>query len=322
MNKIVGLRLLVVIFCIYISSSVFAFSPDISNAIYNGDKVTSDTQFPFVVVIVSQISQDKGEMCTGSIVGKNWVLTAGHCVRMPFDPTSTSRALLSPDALFVGVGLDVKKPSQTAHFVHPKKIFPFSDKSDSGHDIALLQLADATDIQPVALPAYDDFPNLRTSQLPATAVGYGWIDDKPVPNDLVPTTEESGDIHAPTKEGTIGHIDGYLHYGDEIIQDDQTVEKFAGIIDDNERKAAEDDMAGMLGVLSPDGKRMTDGDSGGPLLLAVTQKDNSKQYVQIGVASWMLPKNLTSKEEYFSMYANLTNRDMLDFINNTMKNNP
>ncbi len=78
----------------------------------------------------------------------------------------------------------------------------------------------------------------------------------------------------------------------------------------------------MLGVTSPDGKRITNGDSGGPLLLTVIQKDNSQQYVQIGVTSWDSANLTSNKEEEISVFSNLTNRDMLDFINKTIKNNP
>jgi len=343
MNKIFVLRLLAIIFYFNISTS-FSATPLVGfNAIYNGDKVTSEVQFPFVVPIYHILSQndngyDINGLCTGSIIGKNWILTAGHCVRTPFDPASaTSETLMSPDTLLVGIGsLDLKK-AKVENFIHVKQIFAFSDKNDMDHDIALLQLVDAINIQQVSLTSYNDFPNLKTSQLPATAVGYGWI-DKRMPGVPMPVAEEN-DFYSPLADGAIAHIDGYLHYGDEIIQDDQAIEAFlakgsveaansSGIDDDVIKHQLEDDIAAMfnpitmLSVTSPDGKRMTNGDSGGPLLLTITQKDNSKRYVQIGVASMTPLSSASSSQECYSVYANLTNRDMLNFINDTMKNNP
>lgn len=335
MNKIFVLRLSIIIFCFYISPSFSAVPLPTFNAIRNGNKVMDSTEFPFVV----SIYKDNVINCTGSIIDKYWVLTAAHCVRTQFDPASNiPYALLAPETLSIGIGYHAPLKAYAEQLIQVKKVVVFNNVLDEGgnleHDIALLELANATDIQPVTLPADNNFPTLKTSHLPATAVGYGMLsyytEGSPI------ALDEYGRV-VNTANGTI-YMDGYLHDGNEVIQDDQTIEKSIAKevmesekslnnLDDDTKHIYEDLMmkwynpVTMLGTISPDGQVVDHGDSGGPLLLAVTQKDGSKQYVQIGVASRMLPLS-TSYQKNYSIYANLTNREMLNFINNTMKNNP
>ncbi len=289
------------------------------------------TEFPFVV----SIYKDNVINCTGSIIDKYWVLTAAHCVRTAFNFTNNAPyALIAPETLSVGTGYHAPLKAHAEQLLQVKKVFVFNNILDEGgnweHDIALLQLANATDIQPVTLPSDNNFPTLKTSHLPATAVGYGMLSDC---NDCTASSPMALDEYGRvvnTVNGTI-YLDGYLHDGNEVIQDDRTIEeliakeimeseKSANNLND-EMKHIYDDVqtkmfnpVTMLGTISPDGQAPDHGDSGGPLLLTVIQKDNSKRYMQIGVYSWGFGS--------VSGFANLTTEEMLNFINNTMNNNP
>lgn len=290
------LLLLLTVFSLFNISASFSATPLVGlNAVYNGDTVTSDNQFPFVVGIYEVLSyiRTKDTSCTGSIIGKQWVLIAAHCVSIHPGPNTP----IDEKSIVIGTGYTAKKISKANKLIHVKKVFLFNDTFDVTHDVALLQLTDVTDISPVVLPAYNEFPNLKTSHLPATAVGYGMV---------------------------LTHYDKYLHYGDEIIQDDQTVE---ALLQKGPRPDVVFNPISMLGSTSPDSKSPLSGDSGGPLLLTVLQPDNSKKYVQVGITSWgtARPKGNPDQQDlhnFPAIYANLTDPEILDFINKTIKNNP
>lgn len=83
----------------------------------------------------------------------------------------------------------------------------------------------------------------------------------------------------------------------------------------------------MIGAISPERMRMTNGDSGGPLLITINQNSPIKQYVQIGVTSGGEPLGLDNYNSYKhfpegpDVFANLMDQDILDFIKKTIKNN-
>ncbi len=293
--------------------------------IYHGDTVTNDQQFPFVVAIYG--AEGDEPFCTGSVIADTWVLTASHCV---FDyDEDDNPSFINPEEIVVGTGYLAGNKPLAKKVISVKKIFTYTSKVDPTiqQDIALLKLNEPAGVTPVELPQFADaFPNLKSGSQLTMAVGYGWQDIKWSPECSTSPNSEECDFRIIS--------DKYLHYGNEIIQSDTTMEDFIKKYTDLILPIlAPSDLeitynrTTMLGTMSSNGTTPCHGDSGGPLLL-INQTNENTYFVQIGVVSWgIIPLTYTAyKKGYFDgvpgVYANLTNKDMLNFIKTTIKNNP
>jgi len=239
------------------------------------------------------------------------ILKAGH--------TLTYNKIKSHVAVQIGIGHHAGTESSVDKnkIIDVKNIYIFNNDVVTyiQHDVALLELTKPTNIQPVSLPQLsDDFTSIKTNNLSAIQVGYGAID------------RETPPLNADNYNIRFTHSDS-LHYGDEIIRNDEDVKNLLENYLQLDPPHPDSDPTDfkpetMLGATSPDGKRGLPGDSGGPLLLMV-----NGSYIQIGVCSWGLYlSNTTFDKRYINdepgIFANLTNKDLLNFIESTMKNNP
>lgn len=101
-----------------------------------GGEAASEGEFPFMV----SLQDSYGHFCGGSLVSKNWVLTAAHCVRGG-----------SPSNIYLGLH-DQDKKSGTEAF-RPARVIthPKYDPFTMDYDYALVQLSGDSQHEPISL---------------------------------------------------------------------------------------------------------------------------------------------------------------------------
>lgn len=186
------------------------------------------------------------------------MLTAGHCVR-PFDYDS--------DKIYVVLGTSDLNDSQKGQMIRVLNIIPFPDYSGSkSHDIALLELAEPVESQPIKLTSFPVEEMLG----PAQIMGWGYTEkgskrfkkDSNLPNNL-----RQVDI------SLVSEFECQRVFGEKV---DETM-ICAGDLN------GEKDACNL--------------DSGGPLFV-----NYGGVHVQVGVISW---GHGCAEEGYYGVYANI-----------------
>ncbi|OGS07386.1 MAG: hypothetical protein A2270_00240 [Elusimicrobia bacterium RIFOXYA12_FULL_51_18] len=131
-------------------------------------------EFPFMVLIVSQ-QGDQLEMCGGSLIRKNWVLTAGHCVngnvKAAFVGAHDLRELKQT------VGIERFSPSEVIR--HPNY------NSNTGlvdYDFALLRLNGESKFPPISLNRGE-----LSGKIALTIAGWGLTKEGGQPSNILKT---------------------------------------------------------------------------------------------------------------------------------------
>ena len=116
-------------------------------------------EFPFIV----SLHERMGHICGGSLIKKNWVLTAGHCV----SGTKIAKVL---------IGLHDQNKAGSAETIVPKRIVrhPQYNVSNMDYDFALIELSNNSGYAPVELNTEEIMiPEEIGKQIMSTTAGWG-----------------------------------------------------------------------------------------------------------------------------------------------------
>ncbi|AHI06422.1 trypsin [Bdellovibrio bacteriovorus W] len=138
------------------SAPVFAKSGPVEGKIVGGVEA-SIGEFPYIVSL-----QSSSHFCGGSLIKKNWVLTAAHCVR-------------GASVRKVVIGLHDRSNAVNAETIVPKRIIahPEYNSRTMENDFALIELSEDSSYAPVALNPSEIVLPEDGSEIMTTIAGWG-----------------------------------------------------------------------------------------------------------------------------------------------------
>lgn len=143
---------------------------------------TADTKtWPWMTGLVNKnFSPQTGLFCGASLVAKDWVLTAAHCV---FDENISSFDVIINQAIFDSPGSE--RISAERIIIHPE----FKIDQSFDNDLALIQLSNASNTAPVKLISSYSFQDDAGKQ--GRALGWGTLS---ATDDIFPTDLRQVDL--------------------------------------------------------------------------------------------------------------------------------
>lgn len=136
----------------------FTATADMKPTIVGGTEAAPN-EFPYIV----SLHESYGHICGGSLIKKNWVLTAGHCVA----GTRISKVL---------IGLHDQNKTGTAEVIKPKRIIrhPQYNASTTDYDFALIELERNSSFEPVEYNTTEiSISDKQGEQIMSTTAGWG-----------------------------------------------------------------------------------------------------------------------------------------------------
>lgn len=221
-------------------------------------------KYPWQVRLYESMDDEIG-FCGGSIIDKQWILTAAHC-------------LLDTDSVVVGFG-DVDRTKTTK--IESEKIFVHPDYADGEKaDVALVKLAKPIpDAPAVSYAGGDATQRLLQPGARATVTGWGAVWDFQAFNNAM-------DVMAGRRTVSERRL-----LNDEELQAPRLLHEVdIEVIDQQECKAVYDQLQVSAFTIGDTeicatgprgGKDSCFGDSGGPLVVP-----EGNGYVQVGIVSW------------------------------------
>lgn len=255
--------------------------------ILRGD-VASDGAWPWQVALIRTPNNTlfEGQYCGGSLVTRQWVMTAAHCV---YDKQADGTLVpIAPESIKILAGTNLLMDN-TGELLDVVSVHPHPDYDPVAidNDIALIELSrppEAGKIATVRLPSGAVEEKLASPGVAAIVTGWGRMQDGQFPVDLrqVQISILSRDeCNASVIEARAAEArEAFNNARQALAIDDGAaarawelmIESAAGPISDN--MVCSGTYAGGLGSCN--------GDSGGPLVVQLTDGG----YVQVGIVSW------------------------------------
>jgi secreted trypsin-like serine protease len=245
----------------------------------------------------------QSQFCGGSIIARQWILTAAHCV-----VDENNRAIPPTEIVVRSSSVDLFKGD--LHAVAQVIVHENYGAAGFDNDIALLQLRQpiSSATGPVgAIPVAMQGQPLPEG--PAVVIGWGMMEEQVFPTTLMETDIDivpNGTCNAGMAEQSRRELGGFLLGIGQAnnIPQDRLEEAFA-ILSNSMGEVLSPNMI-CAGI--PSGERTScNGDSGGPLL--VRQPDGS--WLQVGIVSWgREPANAQTRcahENLYSVYTRVSN---------------
>ena len=275
-----------------------------------GGTLADRGEYPYQVAVIQFAPDGKGYgLCGGSIIDRQWILTAAHCAADNEGTPATPQQMLveiGTTRLQEGVQLDVAEV-----IVHPDYT---SDWRGLEHDVALLKLREPIGATAVPVGGIRIAPTGYSPEPgPAIVTGWGQTDEA---DDINPMDLREAELQIVARDVcNAGWVGAYA-------------EELAGVlvgvanraaIDPARFQSVYDDLTGaMNGPITenmvcagvPSGERTAcHGDSGGPLV--VRQADGG--LLQVGVVSWghkpvsYTPRMPCGMPNTYGVFVNLAN---------------
>lgn len=206
-------------------------------------------EWPWQVALVwANADAVYGQYCGGSLINKEWVLTAGHCV------TDQVWREFSPDKIEVIVGRHALSSNEGQRLgVVELMAHPNYNPTTTDFDVGLLHLKTpvmlSDKVQPIELAGLSDESLFKVGVM-ATVTGWG---------------SQSGQTHS--------YPDGLYQVSVPMVSNEICNQSYNGAITE----------AMLCAGFAGGGKDACQGDSGGPLVVPNAQKNG---YVQVGIVSW------------------------------------
>ncbi|MDG0816929.1 S1 family serine peptidase [Bdellovibrio svalbardensis] len=139
-----------------VAASVSAQADKVVGKIVGGTEAAIN-EFPYIVSL-----QSSSHFCGGSLIKKNWVLTAAHCVK-------------GGSVKNVVIGLHDLKNTTNAEKIAPKRIIahPQYNASATDYDFALIELSRDSSFTPIALNTTEIAISDSGAPIMSTVAGWG-----------------------------------------------------------------------------------------------------------------------------------------------------